>query len=199
MTRSGVLIVLALATALGLVLRARVVGVGDEAEAPIHSRSATTGGIDSPGLPAAQDQLMQTTKAVESRSAEQQLGQQRILGDQVPTAQVHTERQAQYQSESQVTEADASEAVDVSVVGQPFPVSASILARCEPTRPSYRPASCEPDKKLLAEMLGEPREEPWATKAEGLIHGLVDNVEKRSPGTSRFEHWSAARRFAFLK
>lgn len=182
MTRSGRLVVLALALALGLVLRAHVFGVGGEAEAPIHPQSAAVEGIDSSGSPAAQDQMMQTTKALESRSAEQQPEQRRIRGDHAPDAQVDTQHQAQYKSESQATEADASGAVDVSVVGHPFPVSQSILARCESTRPSYRPASCEPDKKLLAEMLGEPREEPWATKAEGLIHGLVENVEKKESG-----------------
>ena len=68
--------------------------------------------------------------------------------------------------------------VDESVVGQPFPVSQSILAVCEQ---DSRGTFCEPNKALLAKMAEEPREEPWASAAERAIRALVE----LEPGTDR--------------
>lgn len=67
--------------------------------------------------------------------------------------------------------------VDESVVGQPLPVSESILARCAKSPGG----ACEPNKALLAKMAEEPREEPWASAAERAIRALVE----LEPGTER--------------
>lgn len=72
----------------------------------------------------------------------------------------------------------SASSVDESVVGQPFPVSQSILAACEKYT---RRSECEPNRALLVKMAEEPREEPWASSAERAIRALVE----LEPGTDR--------------
>lgn len=96
-------------------------------------------------------------------------------------AEIAGQSQSQSQRETYASGALEAQGVDFSVVGQPFPVSASILADCE-SKSGMRPSLwCGPDKKLLGEMAEEPREEPWASAAERSIRALV----QLEPGTDR--------------
>lgn len=178
MTRvGGWLVVLAAALALGLVLMNRMFGAAKEA-APMQAGPTASRRTDPNKAPAGQEGSTQTEEGYKSRSMALRPNQQQVH-NQVPVAQVDPQATARDPSQPRTTVADTEAAIDVSVVGQPFAVSESILARCEPTRESYRPLACESDKRLLAEMAEEPREEPWATEAERAIQALVE----LEPGT----------------
>jgi hypothetical protein len=107
--------------------------------------------------------------------------QQFADGLSTPETKVAGQAQSQSQREEYASGALEAQGVDFSVVGQPFPVSASILADCEPKLGMRPSLSCEPNKKLLDEMAEEPREEPWASAAERSIRALV----QLEPGTDR--------------
>jgi hypothetical protein len=79
---------------------------------------------------------------------------------------------------SAVAVARGSESLDESVVGQPFPVSESILAACKESR---RDRTCERGMSLLATFAQEPRKDLWASTSERAIRALVE----LEPGTNR--------------
>jgi hypothetical protein len=170
MKRLATLGVLSFAVALGLFWAERKLDVGDD------------GGT--PSGPARSEQRMgasQTSKQQERRRQTEgehgggevqpktQLGQlQRLDAERVPTARpAATQAYPSLQAEVQSPDTHRPYSVDLSYVGQPFPVSESIRAICD----SW--LSCKSNKKLLADMAREPREEPWATEAERTIRTLV--------------------------
>jgi hypothetical protein len=190
MKRSVKFAVLAVALALGLVLMDRMFVVTGEGEAAIQPGVAALRRTDSNKAQATQAGLPQTDASYRSRSAAQRPNQQGVQADHAHNvqaegqareqAEAQAEAQAKAEAQAQAMDAaHASRAVDFSVIGIPFPVSESIVAACDPAPGKYRNSACEPDKKLLAEMAEEPREEPWATSAERAIRALVE----LEPGT----------------
>ena len=68
-----------------------------------------------------------------------------------------------------------SSGVDRSVIGIPFPVSASVEAYCI----NKAPLHCEREHQALAKMAQQPRDEAWAAKTESQIQ---DEVISQGPG-----------------
>jgi hypothetical protein len=175
MKRHGTFIGLALAFAIGLFLAFRMHHVGEHEPA---NQIALSGEHNGQGFLLVPQRLEPLKPSVDVRSgAGSQPGlrlddQQRSEADPVTVAESALQAQPRPQAGA------PSPDTDFSVVGHPFPASESILAACGKANPQR---SCEPNKKLLADMAQEPREEPWATLAERAIRALVE----LEPGTER--------------
>ncbi len=81
-------------------------------------------------------------------------------------------------SESPTPKSVAREEPDDSVIGRPFPVSASVEARCR-NWANKADDPCEDVHKLLSRMAQEPRDTAWAAQMEEEIR---DQVMTGSPG-----------------
>ena len=95
-------------------------------------------------------------------------------GDRAPIAQTARQVQPRPHAEARSLDPDNAQSIDFSVVGRPCPVSECILAACKSTGGSRPSRWCAPDEKLLDDMAGEPRDEPWAATAEQAIRALVE-------------------------
>lgn len=183
MKRSRTFIIAALAVGLGLFWAYRMFEVGDEHETANQlGRSGEQERRASQPPPQRQGQSEQTKgdrRSVGTQPEPQLKDQQQFHADRAPIAQPGV--QPQPRPQAQPPDNGQAPGVDFSVVGHPFPVSESILTACGP-KPAPGPSSwCERNRKFLDEMAEEPREEPWATAAEGAIRALVE----LEPGTER--------------
>lgn len=182
MTRSATFIALALAASLGMIWAARIIHGGEGADVSGEpERAGVRAGREAP--PSVPQPLERSEQTSQPRSAttppsvlsqperSEQTSQQRSVTP-LPQAQADNPP-AGFPAQAPSLNDDGAFHVDRSVAGHAFPVSASIIAECEPV-PGWRPShACRPNRKLLEAMAEEPREEPWASAAEQAIRELL--------------------------
>jgi hypothetical protein len=77
-------------------------------------------------------------------------------------------------SESQTPSSVNTEASDpAAVIGRPFPVSASVVAKCRSWSTKGGNEICDEVHRTLSEMAQEPRDPAWATDMEAKLRNLV--------------------------
>lgn len=205
------IILLVVGLALGLALAVRVLDVAETSDTSQQSGpAALTSPIKDSDTNTTQQEPSQTERRRGSESNAQPRNQQRLSADNAPIAEGREARQTQPEfrrqlpSEPETNPANTGKVhgVDFSVVGQPFPVSESVLAECRPKPGMHPSSSCEPNKKLLDEMAEEPREDTWASAAEQSIRALVEfepGTERPRPVTYTIRNLECRRSICFLE
>lgn len=89
--------------------------------------------------------------------------------EEPPTApSIQDESQSETDSSVDFNALDAN-----SVVGRPFPVSASVIDSCERFKLQGKELQCKDSYAALANMAQEPRDTVWAPKAEEALRKLI--------------------------
>lgn len=193
MRHRGRFIVLVLVVVLGLVLAGRMLYVGDKGETSTptggggHADRKAQSAEQESGVSQAElqqhhrlrpQELEQGSAGTQRNAQPVDQNQQVHVGD-TPITQSADQAQSRPPAENPSANADREQGSDFSVVGQPVPVSESILTACESTQNSVKLRHCRTMRKLRDAMTEEPREEPWASDTEQAIRTLVE----LEPGT----------------
>jgi len=79
-----------------------------------------------------------------------------------------------------VLAAQSGQAMDLTVAGQPFSVSESVVEACKPAKPGvFRWEACDRANELLIEMAKEGRDEVWAAATEKLLRAYAQQEAGR--------------------
>jgi hypothetical protein len=81
---------------------------------------------------------------------------------------------------AEVVAAQAGQATDVGAIGQPFPVSESVVEACKPVPPGvFRRSACDRVNDLRIEIANEPRDEIWAAAAERALRAYAEEEPEK--------------------